>query len=240
MTLIKTSILSAIATVIKMINGLVLVKIIAMYVGPSGLAFIGQFQNFLTILMRFATGAINSGVVKYTAEYREDEKEKQKLWSTAIRISLGATFFVSLMLIIFHNYLSTLFFKTDEYGSIFLIFAVTLVFFVLNSLLLAILNGQKEIKKLITVNILSSFVGLILTGGLTYFFGLYGALVSYVTGQSLVFFVTLGFVFKSQWFNIKLFTTQLDKGYVKKLGKYTAMAITSALTVPVAHMVIRI
>ena len=55
------------------------------------------------------------------------------------------------MLIVFHNYLSNLFFKTDEYGSIFLIFAVTLVFFVLNSLLLAILNGQKEIKKLITV-----------------------------------------------------------------------------------------
>ena len=60
-----------------MINGFVVVKIIAIYVGPSGLAFIGQFQNFLSILMSFATGAINSGVVKYTAEYRDDEVEKQ-------------------------------------------------------------------------------------------------------------------------------------------------------------------
>jgi len=222
-----------------MINGLILVKIIAIYVGPSGLAFIGQFQNFLSILMRFATGAINSGVVKYTAEFNEDEHAKQKLWSTAIRISLGATFFVFLILITFHNYLSTLFFKTDEYGSIFLIFAVTLVFFVLNSLLLAILNGQKEIKKLITVSIISSFLGLLLTGGLTYLFGLYGALVSYVTGQGIVFFVTLGFVFKSQWFNIKLFTDKIDKNYLKKLGKYTAMAITSALTVPISHIIIR-
>ena len=222
-----------------MINGLVVVKIIAMYVGPSGLAFIGQFQNFLAILMSFATGAINSGVVKYTAEHREDELEKQKLWSTAIRISLGATFFTSLMLIAFHNYLSTLFFKTDEYGSIFLIFAVTLVFFALNSLLLAILNGQKEIKKLITVGIVSSFVGLILTGGLTYYFGLYGALLSYTTGQGLVFFVTLGFVFKSQWFKVKLFTEKLDSEYLKKLGKYTAMAITSALTVPLSQIIVR-
>jgi len=222
-----------------MINGLVIVKIIAIYAGPSGLAFIGQFQNFLAILMSFATGAINSGVVKYTAEYRNDEVEKQKLWSTAIRICLGTTFFTSLMLVFFHNYLSTLFFKTDEYGSIFLIFAGTLVLFVLNSLLLAILNGQKEIKKLITVGIISSFVGLFLTGGLAYFFGLYGALISYTTGQGLVFFVTLGFVFKSKWFEVKLFTDKLDKTYLKKLGKYTAMAITSALTVPLSQIIVR-
>ena len=97
------------ATIIKMINGFVVVKIIALYIGPSGLAFIGHFQNFLTILMRFATGAITSGVVKYTAEHREDELEKQKLWSTAIRISLVSTFFTSMMLIIFHNKLSFFF-----------------------------------------------------------------------------------------------------------------------------------
>ena len=239
MTLIKTSILSAIATVIKMINGFVVIKIVAVYVGPSGLAFIGQFQNFVSMLMSFATGAINGGVVKYTAEYREDEQEKQRLWSTALRISLGATFFTSLMLLLFHNYLSILFFKTDAYGSIFVIFAVTLVLFVLNALLLAILNGQKEIKKLTIVNIVSSFVGLLLTGTLAYFYGLYGALVSYTTGQALIFFVTLAFVIKSQWFKVQLFSRQLDKEYLNKLGKYTAMAITTALTVPVSQMIIR-
>lgn len=222
-----------------MINNFIVVKIIAIYVGPSGLAFIGQFQNFMSILMTFASGAINGGVTKYTAEYRDDEQEKQRLWSTALRISIGSTFFIALVLIVSHNYLSNLFFKTDEFGSILLIFAVTLVFFVLNALLLAILNGQKEIKKLITVNIVSSFVGLILTGALAYYFGLYGALLSYTTGQALVFFVTLGFVLKSQWFKVKYFTSKLDTPYLKKLGKYTAMAIVSALTVPLSQMVVR-
>jgi polysaccharide transporter, PST family len=239
MTLIKTSILSAIASVIKMINGFVIIKIIAIYVGPSGLAFIGQFQNFVSILMSFATGAINGGVVKYTAENYGNEEEKQRLWSTALKISLGTTFFVSLMLIVLHNYFSNLFFKTDEYGSIFLIFALTLIFFVLNSLLLAILNSQKEIKKLVTVNIVSSFVGLILIASLAYKFGLYGALLSFATGQALVFFVTLGFVVRSQWFKMKFFTANLDKGYLKKLAKYTAMAITAALTMPISQMIVR-
>ena len=222
-----------------MINGFVVVKIIAVYVGASGLAFIGQFQNFISILMSFATGAINSGVVKYTAEYREDEVQKQKLWSTAIRVSLSATFLTSLLLILFHNYLSSFFFKNSEYGSLFIVFAITLVFFVLNSLLLAILNGQKEIKKLVSIGVVSSFVGLMLTGLLSYYFGLYGALLSYTTGQAIVFFVTLIYVFKSNWFKVKLFTGNLDKGYLKKLGGYTAMAISSALSVPVSMLFIR-
>ena len=239
MNLIKTSILSSVATVIKMINGFVVVKIIAIYVGASGLAFIGQFQNFITMMMSFATGAINSGVVKYTAEHRKDESEKQKLWSTAVRISLGATFFSSFMLILFHEYLSNLFFKNDEYGSIFIIFAMTLVLFVLNSLLLAILNGQKEIKKLVSIGIVSSFVGLILTGLLSYYFGLYGALLSYTTGQAIVFFVTLIYVLRSSWFKFNLFTDTLNKRYLKKLSGYTFMAISSALSVPVSMLLIR-
>jgi polysaccharide transporter, PST family len=222
-----------------MINNFVIVKIIAIYVGPSGLAFIGQFQNFMSILTTFASGAINSGVVKYTAEFHDDEKEKQKLWSTALRISLGATFFIALILVVSPNYWSTLFFKTDRYSSIFLVFSATLVFFVLNALLLAILNGQKEIKKLVTINIVSSFVGLVLTGTLAYYFNLYGALLSYTIGQALVFFITLGFVLKSPWFKAQYFTNKLDRVYSKKLGKYAAMTIVSALTVSLSQILVR-
>lgn len=222
-----------------MINSFVVTKIIAIYVGPSGMALIGQFQNFLTILMSFATGAINNGVVKYTAEYRDNDSEKQKLWSTALRISLSTTFLTALLVGYFYKQLSIIFFKSSEYQDIFLIFSLTLVFFVLNTLLLAILNGQKEIKKLTIVNIASSFISLLLTGSLAYHYGLYGALLSYSTAQALVFFITLGFVVKSPWFKIKFFTEKLNRAYLKKLANYTLMVMTTALTVPVSQIIVR-
>ena len=153
MTLIKTSIFSALATIIQIINSFVVVKIISIYAGPSGLAYIGQFQNFISIVMSSSVGIIKSGVVKYTAEHVKNENEYQKIWSTALRISLVVTIIISLVLMIFNNYLSNLFFKTNEYESIFSIFSLTLIFFVLNTFLLAILNGKKEIKKLIIINI---------------------------------------------------------------------------------------
>ena len=144
MTLIRTSLLNAIAVAIKMLTLLGLNKILAIYVGPSGYAVIGQFQNAMTMVMTFAGGAINTGVTKYTAEYHESENDQHKVWQTALRISLLFTLALSIFLGLFSQWLAEILLKDAAYGSIFLWFSVTLVFFVLNSLLLAIINGKKK------------------------------------------------------------------------------------------------
>ncbi len=239
MTLIKTSILSGISTLFKIFTGFFLNKIIAVYVGPAGLAYIGQFQNFIQFVMSFASGAINQGVVKYTAEYKDDINEKRKLWSTAVLVSSACTFIVSVSIIFLNKWLSVYFFKTKDYSNVFLVFGFTLIFFVLNSLLISILNGQGEIKKLTIVNITSSTVTLILTGFLSYYAGIYGALISLTIGQSVVFVVTLSFVVKSEWFNLKFFFDKYDTASVIKLSKFALMAIVSAFTVPVSQVIIR-
>ena len=87
MNLIKTSSLNAIAVVVKMLVGLFLNKILAVYVGPAGYAVIGQFQNAISMITGFASGAINTGVVKYTAEYSHDEVAQARVWQAATRNS---------------------------------------------------------------------------------------------------------------------------------------------------------
>ncbi len=51
MTLIKTSILTAISTIIKVISSFIINKIISLYIGPSGLALIGNLQNLISSLL---------------------------------------------------------------------------------------------------------------------------------------------------------------------------------------------
>ncbi|MGE4416327.1 MAG: O-antigen translocase, partial [Marinobacterium sp.] len=80
MTLIKTSLLNGIAVVIKMLTLLGLNKILAIYVGPAGYAALGQFQNAVQMITTLASGAINTGVTKYTAEYHEDEAKQHAVW----------------------------------------------------------------------------------------------------------------------------------------------------------------
>ncbi|MEG1345923.1 MAG: hypothetical protein RSC78_04255 [Acidaminococcaceae bacterium] len=88
MSLIKTSLLNAIAVVIKMLTMLGLNKILAIYVGPAGYAAIGNFQNAVQMISTFANGAINTGVVKYTAEYHDAEEKQRQVWRTAGTIAV--------------------------------------------------------------------------------------------------------------------------------------------------------
>ena len=174
MTLIKTSVLSAISTIIKVIAGFVSIKVVAVYVGPSGLALIGQMQNFISMMSSVASAGVNSGVVKYTAEHYEDEQIKQKIWSSALKISLVLIIPIAIGIIFLADFISMQLLNTAEYSSIFIVFAITVIFFVLNGLLTSILNGQKEIKKLTILNMFGSLFGLAVTILLVTQYELYG------------------------------------------------------------------
>ena len=238
MTLIKTSVLTAISTLVRVLSGFVINKFLSVYVGPSGLAMVGQLRDFLGTVLSFSNGAITSGVVKYAAEYQTIE-EKQKIFSTSIIISLVCSFIVGFLIFIFSDYLSIKILKTDEYLSVFQILAFSIVLFSLNTLLQSILNGQKEIKKYILVNISTSIFALILTSFLVYKFHLLGALYAIVLNQSVVFFVTLGFVVKSSWFKLQYFLQGIDKESSNRLFKYSLMAITSAIVGPLSYIIVR-
>ena len=238
MTLIKTSVLTGISTVIKLVSAFVINKVIALYIGPSGLAIVGQLQNFTSIITTFSNGAISSGIVKYTAEY-QDIEEKKKIFSSSIVISLICSLIISIFLFGFSDYLSELILKDIQYSSVFIIFGATIFLFALNMVLISILNGQKEIKKYVLVNIAGSIFSLVFTSILIMQLNLMGALYAMVLNQSVMFFVTLAFVIKSSWFKLEYFKQGLDKESLSKLSKYSLMAIVSALTVPVSHLIIR-
>lgn len=239
MTLIKTSVLSAISTIIKVIAGFVSIKVVAVYVGPSGLALIGQMQNFISMMSSVASAGLNSGVVKYTAEHYEDEQIKQKIWSSALKISLVLIIPMAIGIIFLADFISMQLLNTAEYSSIFMVFAITVIFFVLNGLLTSILNGQKEIKKLTILNIVGSLFGLAVTILLVTQYELYGALIAGIVSQSIVFFITLAFVLKSSWFKLSMFLGSMDKEYRNKLLKYSLMTITYIITSSLSQIYIR-
>jgi PST family polysaccharide transporter len=238
MTLVKTSVLTAISTIIKVISAFVINKVIAVYVGPSGLAVVGQLQNFMSMATTFSNGAITQGVIKYTAEYKTIE-QKQKIFSTSIIISLVCSLIISIFLFGMSDYLSEKILKDSQYSSVFVVFSLTIFLFALNTILMSILNGQKEIKKYVLVNIASSIFALFFTSFLIMQLNLIGALYALVVNQSVIFFVTLAFVVKSSWFKWEYFKHGVDKESLSKLSKYSLMAITSAITVPVSHLIIR-
>lgn len=239
MKLLKTSLFSAIITLIRIGSGFVAGKFVAILTGPAGVALIGAFTNFISIILSFANGAITSGVVKYTAEYNDDEDSLKKIFSTAFKISIVCSAIMGVILFVFASFLSRLVLTSELYINPIRVLGLTVVLYSLNSLLISILNGRGQIKTYTIVNTVGSIIGLIFTIALVYFFKISGALYALVLAQSIVFFVTAVLVVRSPWFRWSYFKQPFDRLFASKLSHYSLMAIVTALTVPVAQIILR-
>ncbi len=239
MTLIKTSLLNGIAVIIKLLTLLGINKILAIYVGPAGYAALGQFQNAVQMITTVASGAINTGVTKYTAEYYDDEQKQRQVWRTSGMVALIGSLITALIIAIYNQTLSRLFLQNEQFGGVFLWFAATLVFFTFNTLLLAIMNGKKDIKRYVLANITGSLFSLIITTIMAIYWGLYGALIALAIYQSINFFVTLLLCYNAPWFKLTYLIGSIDKRTLRNLGRFTAMVLTSAACVPLSQIIIR-
>lgn len=239
MKLIKTTFFSAIITFTRIVSGFVASKVVAIFTGPAGVALIGAFMNFISIVLTFANGAINTGVIKYTAEYNENEEQLKSLFSTALKISIICSIVTGMILILLGSYFSLFIFTTEDYSSQIRVLGFTIILYSLNTLLISILNGKGQIKTYTIVNAVGTLVGLFTTIILVYFYKIQGALYALVLSQSMVFFVTASLIIKSSWFSWSFFSSIFDKVIAKKLSHYSLMAIVTALTGPLSQILLR-
>ncbi|WP_053122443.1 O-antigen translocase [Pseudomonas sp. P1.31] len=239
MNLVRTSLLNGIAVIIKMLTLLGLNKVLAVYVGPAGYAAIGQFQNAVQMITTFTGGAISNGVVKYTAQFHDSPEQQIRLWRTAGTITVVGSLLVGVLVALFHRQLASMFLKDENLGDVFLWFAGGVLFFSLNALLLAILNGRKEILLYVAANIVGSLLSFFVTLYLATQFGLYGALIALVIYQSVSFAVTLLLCLKTEWFKISSLIGRVDQDTLRNLSGYFLMAVVSAACVPLGQMLVR-
>lgn len=71
--LLQTS-FSGVSTLVKILTGMLSLKIIALYAGPEGIAILGQFMSLANIFATIAGGGIALGVIKYVAEYAQTDE----------------------------------------------------------------------------------------------------------------------------------------------------------------------
>lgn len=237
--LAKVSSLNAVSIFIKMISGFINVKVVAVLIGPSGIALLGQLTNFCSILLSVSTGGINSGITRYIAEYKDSPARYIPYIRTGFWITTILSFATGIILITGAGYFSKIILKDAYYKPVFIIFGCTIIMYALNAFLLSVINGRKEFKLYVLINIASSICSLIFSVILAVSFGLYGALIAAVTFQSVVFLITLLILVRSKWFQWSYFTGRFSKLAAIRLSHYSVMELVSAATVPVSQLLLR-
>jgi len=237
-TFIKVSSANGLITIAKSFIIIFSNKIVAEIIGLSGIAMLGQLQNFIAISSLISSGGFNQGLTKYVAENRDNKKDLSEFIGTAFVVSTLLTSIAALVIFIFSKSISQLIFKNDLYFSILIFFALTMPFYNLNSLTIAIVNGFQLYRLYFRINITTTFVGVCLTIGLVIFFKEYGALLALVLTQSIVFLITYLLIRKLSWleaFNSDLFR----KNKMLLLLKYTTITVFASIIWPIVGIVIR-
>jgi len=239
MTLIKTSLLSLIATIFKVSYGLIINKLLAVYMGPSGIALVGQFQSVQSGMLGIATAGLGQGLTKYLSEFRGDVKKNAPVFATAVKLELFFLLPVSVGLFVFSDWLSDVVFHSNE-ASVWLSWlAISIIPASLGALFVAALNGLGEIRSLTLVGVLSSCLGIVLSILLVPLWGVGGVVASLLLTPVLVVFVSMFYLHKSTLFSWEWVKVKVNREDTKCLGKFTLMALASAIAIPVSHILIR-
>ncbi|MDR7370896.1 PST family polysaccharide transporter [Flavobacterium aquidurense] len=220
--------------------GLITSKILALFVGPGGMALVGNFRNFLTSLENIATLGFQNGIVKYVAENERNRNELQKIIATVFITLLTIAGFLSIILYFFATLLNDKIFGSNyDYSFVFRILALALPWYAVSVFLLAVLNGLSQFKKVIWINIIGNAIGLLVSIIMIIYFQTLGALLAIVITPALLFFVTFYFINTEIKFLGCIRLYLFDFKIVKNLSSYSLMAFVSSVLAPIIFLAIR-
>lgn len=235
---IKVSGANGIISIIKAFLIIISNKVVAIIVGASGVAIIGQLQSFVTLVTQLSNGGFNSGLTKYIAENRNNKKEVMEFIGTSFIVTFTLSSFAAFLILIFSKTISLKIFNTSLYITILMIFAFTLFFYNLISLIYAIVNGFQSYRQYFKINITTTLAGFLLILTLVLFFKEYGALLAIVLSQSIGCLFAYIYIKKDYWVNALSFRF-FKKEKLLLLLKYSLITIFVAIAWPIVELIIR-
>jgi len=201
---------------------------------------VGNLRNFITTIENFGMLGFQNGIIKYVAEYENDEVKLKKFLSTIIISIILATIVLSGFLFFFSSYLNKEVLRSKfHFRSIFIAFSMSLPFYIASLLLVSVLNGFGAFKKVIRINIYGNILGLFLSLLLIYYYHTYGALLSIILTPSLLFFITVTQISSKFSISKNISFNSFDFSVLKNLSEYSLMALVSCVFGPLAYLSIR-
>lgn len=238
MNFLRTSFWASLSTGVTMLCGLVTTKYVAVMIGPSGMALVGQFSNVTVMLSLFATAACATGVVKYVAQY-DDVAQKQKVIANALLLVAACSVVVSLVCLLFSGMLSQRVFNENGYRVVFVVYGLLVFFPSFNAIISSVLNGLKKIRLMSLIAIGTSVINLTCVLLAARFFGIKGILLANLVGGVFSFVAYLMLFRRSNMFPDHIRPADWDTTVVKALVGYSVMALTTGLVVPTIQLIIR-
>ena len=238
--LFKITSLNSLSVILKIFSGLITSKLLAIFVGPSGMAIVGNLRNFVSSLEGVSTLGFQNGIVKYVSDNKDYKQELNKVISTVFISLIAIAILLSLLLFLTANYFNSIIFGLQsQYLFVIKALAIALPWYGISIFFLSVINGLGKFKNVIIINIFGNILGLIASVFLIYYFKTSGALLSVIISPALLFFASFYYLNTEIQLFKRLNLQDFDFEILKKLSAFSLMALFSAVFGPMIYLAIR-
>lgn len=238
--LFKLSSLNSISVLVRVAGGLLSSKMVALYIGPSGMAVTGNLRNFLGLIDSISLLGMQNGIIKYTAESENDKARLQTILTTISLAILAWVFVLMAILFIFSAPLNHwIFAEGQQYIWIFKLLAVLLPLYSGNLVFMAVLNGLGLYKQIINLNIIGNIVGVLLSALLIWMFKLSGALFALATYPAMLFIFSFYYMRRRYRLSSFFKRANFDVNFLKSLFSYSIMSLVTVVLGSLISIAIR-
>lgn len=239
MSLAKASIWTAASTLVKIGAGLLVVKLLAVAFGPSGVGQAGNFRQLITVLGVLAGAGIFNGVTKFVAQYHDDPARLRIAVGTSSAMVLGFSTLLALIFLLAAAPISQGLFGHKDYQGLVRLVALVQMGIAWANLLLAVMKGFRDAVS----NALSLIIGSVI-GVLAWFLcfklgGYQGALLGMALVPALVVIPAMIMLMRRGSVPLAYFAPRWDNGLAGQLSKFTLMALITSATLPLAYVMMR-
>ena len=239
MSLARASIWTAGSTLIKIGAGLLVVKLLALAYGPSGIGQAGNFRQLVTVLGVLSGAGIFNGVTKYIAEHHEDADKRRAILGTSSTIILLFSTLLAILFLLFSTQISVLLFGHDSYREVIVAVAFIQMGIGYANYFLAILKGYRDASGNALAIVAGSLIGVAAYYLCLRLWGYGGALAGLALVPALIIFPALIIMLRRKRFPLSDLKPAWDRAIASHLGKFTLMALMTAVTLPVAYILMR-
>ncbi|WP_174848114.1 lipid III flippase WzxE [Yersinia artesiana] len=239
MSLAKASIWTAGSTLIKIGVGLLVVKLLAVTFGPSGVGQAGNFRQLITVLGVLSGAGIFNGITKYVAEYHQQPERLRAVLGTSSAIVLGFSTLLALVFLLAARPVSIALFGHADYQNVVRAVAFIQMGIAYANLFLAILKGYRDAMGNALAVIGGSLIGVVAYYICFRIGGYPGALVGLALVPALVVIPAAAMLIRRKTIPLSYLKLSWDKALASHLGKFTIMALITSVTLPVAYVMMR-
>ena len=239
MSLAKASVWTAGSTLVKIGVGLIVVKLLAVSFGPSGVGQAGNFRQLITVLGVLSGAGIFNGVTKYVAEHQQDEARLRAVLGTASTLILGFSTLLALAFLLAAAPVSVGLFGHDRYQNVVRSVALVQMGIASANFFLAILKGYRDALGNALAIVGGSLIGLVAYILCVRLGGYEGALAGLALVPALAVIPAGLLLAKRRRFPLRDLKPGWDRLLAGQYAKFTLMALMTAVTLPVAYIMMR-